>query len=742
MAAVAFEENEILFGADGTEGIVAVEPAGDRFMRLFIRNAGKLTFRDDVFRPFLLLEDVSLLDGFKKPVEAHTLTSKNEFRFLVLFETWNDCKKAVNYLRSRTGKTPSAPEAPYLFLSDPVHQYLLFSGKTLFKKLSFKDLHRLALDIETATSPGYTFSNPLREEDRILSIALLDNRGRQEVLFGSDLTEKEMLQVLSEYIREIDPDVLEGHNLFNFDLNYIVTRARMHGIQLRWGRDGSQPYLRRSRFTVAERIIDYTRMDIYGRHILDTMFLLQYYDVTARELNSYGLKQAAQHFGLATADRVYLEASEMAWHFEHEPELFKQYNLDDVRETLALSELLAHPFFLQTRIFPYSYQNVLIRGNATKINSLFLREYIRQRTSIPRPKSGAPFAGGYTDVFHTGILKPVVSCDVTSLYPSILLTYKLQPSGDSLGIFLPLLDDLRSFRLAAKERAHRSREAHDREYHEALQQTFKVLINSFYGYLGTRMHHFADPEVAGEVTRRGRKIIRQMISWLRQHGAEPIEIDTDGIYFLPPEDITSREEAAALVQRLSDDLPTGIEVELAGIYRAMFSYKKKNYALLTEQGEIIIKGSALRSRGMERYLREFLMGMIRLLLEEKGEDILTLLQDFQQRIAKHELPIEWLAKTETLRETPESYKQKVLARKRNPAAAYELALAARRDYRAGDQISYYVTGTAKKIRMYDNCKLVADYDPDNPDENIAYYQEKLRELARKFADFIPTGVLQ
>ena len=260
-----------------------------------------------------MLEKEELLEGFKKPFTSHPLSSTNAFKFLVLFEDWGDFEKARDHLRKTTGESASSPTAPYLFFADPVHQYLLLTGKTLFKGLAFKDLHRLALDIETDCAPGFEFSNPQREEDRILSIALMDNRGFAEVLFGRDLSEKEMLATLGERISQLDPDVLEGHNLFNFDLEYIVARARRHGVKLPWGRDGSEPRIRKSRFTVAERIIDFTRMDIFGRHVVDTMFLLQYYDVTARELESYGLKSAALHFGLADEDRTYIDREKIQW---------------------------------------------------------------------------------------------------------------------------------------------------------------------------------------------------------------------------------------------------------------------------------------------------------------------------------------------------------------------------------------------------------------------------------------------
>jgi DNA polymerase elongation subunit (family B) len=480
-------------------------------------------------------------------------------------------------------------------------------------------------------------------------------------------------------------------------------------------------------------------MDIFGRHVVDTLFLLQYYDVTAREMESYGLKAAAKHFGLAEEGRTYIEGKDIQWFFDHDPESLKKYNLEDVKETLALSELLGYPFFLQARIFPYSYQNIFVRGNATKINALFLREYLRQRASVPKPKGGGEFEGGYTDVFVTGVVQHVVHCDVASLYPSILLSYSLTPAGDTLNVFLPLLRDLREFRLQAKGRAREAKAPHEHDYYEALQQTFKILINSFYGYLGTELHHFADQALAAEVARKGREIIHEMIEWLRKEGAAPVEIDTDGIYFIPPEGVKTEKEEKELVERLNRRLPEGIELSMDGRYKAMFSYKRKNYALLDEKGALMIKGSALRSRGMEKYLREFLSEMIRLLLGGRAGEVDSLRKQTMDKLEHHQFPVSWLAKTEALGESPESYREKVKQGKRNPAALYELALASGRSYRAGDQLSYYVTGETKRVKVYESSKPASLYDPVSPDENVAYYQDKLLALIKKFKEFMPKG---
>jgi hypothetical protein len=153
MEEIRFEDNPVLFGSDTTPGIVAAELAG-RFIRLFVRNDRGVFFHDEPFHPFILLERPELLEGFAGEVSITPLSGGGELRFSAVFRDWQDCIKARDYLSKKSGKTASSPEAPYQFISDPVHQHLLLSGKTLFKDLEFSKLHRLAIDIETFCQDG------------------------------------------------------------------------------------------------------------------------------------------------------------------------------------------------------------------------------------------------------------------------------------------------------------------------------------------------------------------------------------------------------------------------------------------------------------------------------------------------------------------------------------------------------------------------------------------------------------
>ncbi len=733
-----FAHNRTLFGWDETPGIVAVELEGDDRMKVYRRVDGRLIQESQPFHPVVWLEREDLLGNFKGKFEAKNLKGDLFYQHLALFDSWQTANEARKHLIKATGKNPSDRQVPYYWISDPVHLHLLLTGQTFFKGMNFSDLRRLQLDIETYCAPGFEFSVAQRSEDRIIAIALSDTTGWETVLWGKELGEAEMLKKLNSIIQERDPDIIEGHNIFKFDLNYIKVRADLLGIPLHWGRDRSEASFVNSRLFIAERTIDYSKWEVMGRHIVDTWILSQFYDVTTRELESLTLKEMAKHFNLADEERTYIEGSQISQVYDTDPERLYRYALDDVRETRGISNMLSPSYFIQAQIFPYSFQNTIVRGNATKINSLFIREYLRQRHSLPAtPADEREFAGGYTDIFEGGVLQRVLHCDITSLYPSVMLTHQVKPGQDSLNVFLLLLADLRRFRIEAKQLAQKATDSMEKVHYQALQGTFKILINSFYGYLGTSIANFADFGAASRVTEIGRNLLKQMIDWLRRQNCRIIEIDTDGIYFVPPSSLITPKQEEELIQQLGTTLPEGIEVELDGRYKAMLSYKMKNYALLSHSNKLIIKGSGLRSRGLEKFQREFLREFIRLLLNEEAEKIRPLYQDWLKRMEKHQWKVADFAKTEALSESLASYREKVYEKKRNPAALYELALKSGRNYQPGDQLSFYVTGTKKNVKVYEACKLASLWNPAEPDENVPYYQAKLKELFEKFAAYLP-----
>src|SRR5438874_4305975 len=748
-----FEKNTMLFGADRTPRIAAIELGETGTVKVYRRGKGGSTVVEvEPFHPFVWCDS----DVLDLGIESEKLESSLKYGWLVTVDSWKELIALRNGLRN-AGRD-------FFAFTDPVQHYLTATGRTLFKDLRFEELKRMQIEVLSVAGvdePG--------DKDHIMSITVSDNTGWEELIVvdPKNVAESEhaALKRLTSLIKERDPDVIEGHNLFRFDLPYLVQRAKKTKTKLDWGRSGGFLRSRPSRLQIAEKTIDYPKFTIEGRHFVDTFLLAQFYDVGMRTLSGFERVDVARHFGLCDSEELSaLTGKQLQRAYIDNDESFRQRALCAVRETRAVAELLSPSFFVQAQIFPYNYQDVIVRGNATRINALFLREYFRQRHSIPEMPMVRGFEGGFTAIYFTGVARNVWHCDVASLYPSIMLQFDCFPVTDQLQIFRHLLTDLRKFRLEAKGQMQAADKESDtaRAHHfHAFQNTFKILINSFYGYLGFAQGHFADFDAASRVTQIGRDLLQKMIAWLTERGAQVIEVDTDGIYFVPPssspdsfvgagvspgkgrgnaaDTAASTTEIDQLRKGLAKQLPTCIEVEFDEQFDAMFSYKAKNYALLTRNGDVIIKGGALKSRGLEKFQRVFLEEMIKLIMQGKQEEFGRLREQFEKRIRDREMPIDMLMKTDTLQDSLDKYRAKIAGSARNRAAAYELALASGRNYKPGDRISYYIKATPKKVAAYEAAKLISEFDPQNRDDNVDYYVSKLDELVKKFRSVTATA---
>jgi DNA polymerase, archaea type len=714
-----FEKNTMLFGADPTTRIVAIELGETGTVRVYRRETDGSTIADiEPFHPFVWADS----DVVDLGIETEKLGGDLKYGWLITADSWKELIALRNGLKN-AGRD-------FFAFTDPVQHYLTATGRTLFKELEFEELKRIQLEV-------LSFEG---NENHIMSIALSDNSGWQELIVvdAKNVEESEhvALKRLTALIKERDPDVIEGHNLFRFDLPYLVARAKKAKTKLDWGRSDGFLRSRPSRLQIAEKTIDYPKFTVGGRHFVDTFLLAQFYDVGMRSLAGFERTDVAQHFDLCDSEESSaLTGKELQRAYLENSKQFRRRALCGVRETRALSELLSASYFIQAQIFPYNYQDVIVRGNATRINALFLREYFRQRHSIPELPMPRAFEGGYTDIFFTGVAHNVWHCDVASLYPSIMLKFDCFPVTDQLQIFRHLLTDLRTFRLEAKSEMRAEKDPAKQHHLQALHNTFKILLNSFYGYLGFAQGHFADFDAAARVTQIGRDLLKQMIDWLGAQGAKVIEVDTDGIYFVPP----AQTEINELQKGLATELPEGIEIEFDEQFDAMFSYKAKNYALLTKDGDVVIRGGALKSRGLEKFQRVFLEEMIKLIMEGKTDAITDLRNQFEKKIRNREWKIDMLMKTDTLQDSLDKYRAKIASSARNRAAAYELALASGRNYKPGDQISYYIKATPKKVPAYEAARLASQFEPENRDENVDYYVAKLDDLVKKFSGISATA---
>lgn len=700
--------DDYLYGSDPLTGLVAVDLAGPDRVRLYRRDGDRTISAEDELRPWLLAERAEPWTALRCQPTVEPLAGDHPLRFLVTFRSWPEMLDASRAARDGSERM--------FRLRSPVEAYLMRRGRTLFKGMTFDDVRRLQIDLET------TGLDPRRPDASVLLVALTTSWGIEEVLALED-GEADLIRRMTERIVQLDPDAIEGHNIFNFDLPYLAARAEQHGLTLPWGRDGSAVRIdeRGARFKAGPLTVPYSPAWIHGRHVIDTYQQIQRYD-TGGKLTSYGLKNAVRELGLTRSDRTFVPGADILEAWRTDRERLVRYAIDDVRDVDILSRLATQTEFYQTQILPRSYQAVATGGPGEKINDLMLRAYLTARHSVPNPEPPRDYPGGHAELLGTGVFAPVVKCDVESLYPSIMLAERITSKADTLGAYLPMLADLTQRRLAAKAEGRAMAKAgrHDeRAMWDGLQGSFKVLINSFYGYLGYGRALFNDYDAATRVTLSGQRIVKDVVDHLRSAGATPIEVDTDGVYFVPPPAMIDEAAELAFIERISDRLPSGIRLAHDGRYRSMLSLRLKTYALLDDAGALVLKGSALRSRRVEPCFRDFIAEAARCFLEGRPEDARVAYFGLADRIRRSELTarevVQWGMLSDEGQQTPRL--RRLLERGRRTGQA-----------RPGDRVEYYE-------RQDGELAYVAEFDNDiNPD----YLLRRLRDVALRFRELFGT----
>lgn len=701
-------EDEYLFGWDPTPGIVSVWAQRDGKALVWRRVGERIICTKEHYRPWLLATSLDDLQDISFGLQPETSVGyintsityreldgpSNTYRYLLFSHNLRVLEKAIMAGASRRLKRhiTSMNDLDIYYSVGTVEQYLMQTGRVYFRGINYEDLHRLQFDLET------TALDPHR--GRIFLVAIRDSRGFATTLEASSLDdEAQLIADLCEIIRERDPDVIENHNLFGFDMPFLDHRALVHHIPLEIGRKGGPMVLESYQETLAvgPESRKRTRYSVAGRELIDTLDAVRRHDFVVRDMPSYGLKDVARYFQLASPDRTYIEGTDIFETYKRDPEKVRHYAQDDVTEVDGLSRrLLGAPFALAS-MAPRRYERLAAAGPATGVlEPILVRSYLRANAALPyraaqESAEEGPHEGGAVHLFATGVAEHVVKADVASLYPSLMRTFQIGPSCDRLGVLLNVLGRLTDLRLQHKEAA-RLAAPHSIEanHHGATQAAMKILINAAYGYMGAgSLALFADGRAAGEVTRRGRAILTHVLQALEKQGMALIEADTDGVYFAVPPDWDEARERA-LVNEIGSELPAGINLEYEGRYRAMFSHEVKNYALLTYDNRLIVHGVALRSSRAEPFGERFLRGALLNTMIGNIQELRTAYLETVQALRNRELLARDLATQIRLTKTPETY---LSSRNTHQEPAYEALLkAGRTHWYPGERVRFYRTG--------------------------------------------------
>ena len=352
--------------------------------------------------------------------------------------------------------------------------------------------------------------------------------------------------------------------------------------------------------------------DVFGRHLVDLLALAETEIDAKRIEQSFTLISLAKHFGIPIGKEKSIPAQQISEEWNHRLKNIKDQSLRNVRIARDLYDHLSPPLFYLAQMCPFNYRMLTQLSAASRIESLMLREYVRQRHSAPKAKDNSHSMAIPSEIFHTGVFSDVMYVELDGIHSSILLNQNIKPKTDELDIFLSLLTHLSALQQDISGQANNEIRLSQNSNYQL--KALKRLIDSFHLYLGSTRGMFNDPEQAEIVLAASRDIMKEILRQAELFNATIIQSYGNGLFFSPPNNIVGEANQKKFVERFSNTLPEGITLVLSHRYKQMFSYRKNNYALLDQNNNVFIKGNNLISRGMESFLKVFVQRIIECLL--------------------------------------------------------------------------------------------------------------------------------
>lgn len=455
-------------------------------------------------------------DGQHKTIPAkywfltpHRLSSKQEllkgnqwYKYIAEFDLKEDFINALNVVRGK--------KKDHWRFYDEKEMVLAKSGMTYFKGLKLSDVLTLSFDIETT---GLLHN----KDSRVLAITNTLSNGVKKSFFLDEYggNQANLINDWCFWVRYVNPAIMCGHNILMYDLPYLNHVAHLFGTELSLGRNDSS--IRFNTYSSQYRkdgsqSYEYFNAFIYGREIVDTMFLAIKYDI-ARKYESYGLKQIIKQEGMEKPGRTYVDASKIGHYYYHEPKMWKlvkTYGEEDADDGLKLFNLMGAAFFYMAQSVPKSFQQIINTATGSQLNSFMVRSYIQHGYSIPKASDLAEGFEGGISIGIPGIYSNCFKQDVSSLYPSIMEQWEVcDKRKDPKQYFLETVKYFREERLKNKELAKQTNDS----YYKDLEQSQKIFINSLYGFMGAPGLNFNSPLNAAFVTRKGREILSDAIQF-------------------------------------------------------------------------------------------------------------------------------------------------------------------------------------------------------------------------------------
>ena len=489
------------------------------------------------------------------------------------------------------------------------------------------NLKPLSLDIETRGNSDqlYSIAGAVMQAPSVAPEAcvFMIGEGESEQRDGYVLryysNERSLLNAFFEWLHVVDPDLIIGWSVVNFDLSFLDRKCRLLGIPFAMGRGGEPAAILQPGSPGQPRIAR-----IPGRGTLDGVDLLK---AGFWAFESFSLDNVA-HELLGTGKLITSEQNKVAEinrQFSENKRQLADYNMRDCT--------LVNEIFVRADLIPFAVQRANLTGLAVDrlggsvaaLDNLYLPRLHRHGFVAPDVRTeanGLGSPGGYVLDSEPGLYDNVLVLDFKSLYPSIIRTFFIDP----LGLAQPGDNSIPGFHDATFSRDQHilpglieelwhARDTAKRANNAPLSQAIKIIMNSFYGVLGSSGCRFHSHQLASSITRRGHEIITQSRDWIEAQGYRVIYGDTDSLFVLlgPSHDRQSAQRVGCQLMeglnawwtdalRVKYQIDCHLEVEfethftrfLMPTVRGMQTGSKKRYAGMVAgaggEPELVVKG--------------------------------------------------------------------------------------------------------------------------------------------------------
>jgi len=711
--------DHLIYGKDKTDNIVSIEVEDDKAV-LFIEKDGIVTEKI-VSNRYWILSNKKITNKFVE------LKGSLHYRYGIQFTDKQEFTKARHIWRHHD----------IYSIYNQQEALMVKDGYRYFKGMKPQEVSILSFDLETTSlkvgskSKVLIISNTLRKNNQII---------KKTFEFTDFDSCGQMAEAWAAWVREVNPSIIVGHNILNFDLKYLYDSCRRDGTYLTLGRDGSEIYLspRQVDFRVdGSRSMEVNRFRIFGREICDTYMLAMRYDSVDKKYETYGLKAIIEQEGLQKKDRTFYDAATIRDNYliPEEWEKIKEYCKDDSDDALALFDLMVPASFFTNQSIPKTFSDMMLSATGAQINSMLVASYLQDMHSIPEKTdlTGMHIEGGISFAVP-GIYKNLYKEDLKSAYPSQILRFKLyDEKKDPKAHFYHMVNYFANRRFDMKKKFKETGDV----YYKQLDASNKIFINSSYGVTNTSGLNFNSPKIAAKITEETRKVIDLGLRWASGQGkdywlqkffdivgkdeeasgilsiGEPIPLnipshnfligptDTDSISFCKP-DLSpfSEEEKIALHKELCSISPEFMEWEQDGgndgVHDKCIAFKAKNYVLYNN-GKRSIKGSALKSSKTERAIKDFHSEIIDAILNDQ-----TNFQEIYEKYIKEALAVTDLKRWSSKK----TISEKVLTSDRENEAKLRRAIEGS-EYTEGDKV-YVFYKKDKELCLVEN--FDGDYD--------------------------------